>query len=751
VYRDGSAEPGYDDSDFSRVTLPHSVVPLSWGDWDPADWEKVWIYRRRLRCSGLTGCRVFAHFDGIMVNATAVVNGTVAGGHKGGYLPWSVELTDHLVPGDNVLAVIVDSRWLPVPPSGARRGAKSVDYLQPGGIYRDAKLRVLPGIFLADLFARPADVLSASPSLYVRCTVDPALVPPGQATITAELLDGTRTLATASTTFEITEADVAARSAAATVNLTGIEGVTRWSPDCPKLYTVTATLAAQAAGDAAPIAHTASVRTGFREARFEPEGFYLNGERLKIFGLNRHQLFPYTGMAMAARLQRRDAEILKHDLNCNMVRCSHYPPSPHFLDACDELGLMVWEEPPGWQYVGGAAWRDLAERNVHDMITRDRSRPSVIVWATRLNETASYRRFYARTRQLASDLDGSRQTTGAMSSRSTGGWAQDVFGYDDYSSVSGAATLRPPLPGVPYLVSEAVGALAGPPAYRWTDNAAVLAAQALMHAQVHDIARSDTRYAGLLGWAGIDYASLNGGSRVWRAMKTPGVLDTFRIPKPGAALYRTQVSPQVRALVLPVFCWDFGPGSPPSGPGRNAMIATNCDRLEIHVGGQHFATAIPDAKQFASLAYPPVIANLTVDGSSLPDLRVDGYVGGRLAATVRMSADRARDRLALTTDHGAIEADGTDATRVTFLGVDEYGNHRPNVTGDVHLALKGPAVLVGDNPFPFAEYGAAGGAFVRSVSGRTGTATVTARHMLLGDASVRISVIPPAQDRRFAP
>src|SRR5439155_14561010 len=79
----------------------------------------------------------------------------------------------------------------------------------------------------------------------------------------------------------------------------------------------------------------------------------LNGVRV-----GRHQggYLPWsaelTGMAMAARLPRRDAEILKHDLNCNMVRCAHYPPSPHFLNACDELGLMVWEEPPGWQYVG---------------------------------------------------------------------------------------------------------------------------------------------------------------------------------------------------------------------------------------------------------------------------------------------------------------------------------------------------------------------------------------------------------------
>jgi len=751
VYRDGMAEPGYDDGDFGRVTLPHTVVPLSWGDWDPAEWEKVWIYRRRLYCPRLTGNRVFAHFDGIMVNATAIVNGTVAGSHQGGYLPWSVELTRHLKRGDNVLALIVDSRWLPVPPSGARRGARAVDYLQPGGIYRDASLRVLPEIFLSDVFARPADVLSASPNVDVRCTVDASHVPAGPVTISAELLDGAHTVAAASTTLEITAADVASRAAATTVKLTGIAGVTLWSPDTPKLYTVTATLVAQPADGAAPIKHAASVRTGFREARFEPGGFFLNGERLKIFGLNRHQLFPYTGMAMAARLQRRDAEILKQDLNCNMVRCSHYPPSPHFLDACDELGLMVWEEPPGWQYVGGAAWRDLAERDVHDMITRDRSRPSVIVWATRLNETASYPRLYGTTRQLADDLDGSRQTTGAMSRRSTAGWAQDVFGYDDYHSGSGGAALRPPLPGVPYLVSEAVGALAGPPAYRWTDTTAVLTAQALMHAQVHDIARSDTRYAGLLGWAGIDYASLNGGSRVWRSMKTPGVLDTFRIPKPGAAFYRSQVSPRVRPVVLPVFFWDFGPGSPTGGPGSNAMIATNCDRLEIYVGGEHFATAIPETKRFGSLAYPPVIANLTVDGSSRPDLRIDGYVGVRRATTVHMSADRARDRLTLTADHRAIEADGTDATRVTYVAVDAYGNHRLNVTGDVELALTGPAILVGDNPFPFGIYGAAGGAFVRSIPGRTGTVTVTARHARLGDASVRISVIPPAEDRRFAP
>ena len=455
-------------------------------------------------------------------------------------------------------------------------------------------------------------------------------------------------------------------------------------------------------------------------------------------------------MAMAARLQRRDAEILKHDLNCNMVRCAHYPPSPHFLDACDELGLMVWEEPPGWQYVGGAAWQEQAVRDVAGMVTRDRSRPSVIVWATRLNETADYPGLYARTRRIAGELDGSRQTSGAMAHRSAARWDEDVFAYNDYHARRGSARLLPPLPGVPYLISEAVGALSGRSAYRWIDTGAVLATQALLHAQVHNCARSDARYAGLLGWAGFDYASLNGGNRIWRALKTPGVLDTFRVAKPGAAVYRSQVNPRVRPVVLPVFFWDFGASSPPNGPGPRRDDRHQLRPARIYLGGRHFATGTPDRARFGNLAHPPVFTDLTVDGSSRPELRIDGYLGEQRVASVRMSADISRDRLALTADHPAIQADGTDTTRVTFRAVDTYGNQRPHVTGDLSLSLTGPGQLVGDNPFPLGIYGGVGGAFIRSIPGRTGTVTVTASHARLGSSTIRVMTTPVAPSRRLA-
>src|SRR5579875_803191 len=138
-YTSGSESTFYDDSGFAPVTLPHTVTQLSWRDWDPGAWQQVWIYRRDL--------------DGVMADATVVINDKAVATHRGGYLPFSAELTGEVTPGDNLLAVIVDSRCVPVPPVGAGLGPGSIDYLQPGGIYRDVRLRVVPRAFLSDLFA----------------------------------------------------------------------------------------------------------------------------------------------------------------------------------------------------------------------------------------------------------------------------------------------------------------------------------------------------------------------------------------------------------------------------------------------------------------------------------------------------------------------------------------------------------------------------------------------------------------------
>ncbi|HEY6310581.1 MAG TPA: glycoside hydrolase family 2 TIM barrel-domain containing protein [Streptosporangiaceae bacterium] len=730
-YVTGAEQPGYDDGGFENVTLPHTVTSLSWDNWDYASWEDVWIYRKHFAGAAVTGARVLVTFDGVMTNAIVVLNGWTAGAHAGGYLPWTTELTSYMTEGDNVLAVIVDTRWLDVPPDAEPSGPSSMDYLQPGGIYRDVRLQVVPQIYLEDVFARPENVLSSDRDVKVQATVNAAVVPEGNtATITATLLDGTRVLAAARTADQITG------TGTSTVSLTigEIGPVTYWSPENPKLYTVKTTLCYGLPGGQG--GHTVTTAIGFREAVFTEGGFYLNGDRYKIFGLNRHQMFPCLGMAAAARLQRRDAQILKNELNCNMVRCSHYPQSPHFLDACDELGIMVWEEPPGWGHMGDAAFQARLLRDVRDMVVRDRNRPSVVVWGARLNETGNYPVLYAQARRIAYACDGSRQTTGALVFHTMAGWAEDVFSYDDYHMVDGEPELLPPVPGVPYLISESVGALN--PTYRWFDPPSVLANQAFAHALAHDQAQSDIRYAGVLAWAGLDYYAAGRNSRNWNTLRTPGVIDTFRVPKPGTAIYQSQVDPATRAVIVPVFFWDSR--SAPAGPGPDSMFTTNCDRLEIFAGGKHLATATPDRRRFGHLAYPPAFAHLTVDGGTLPDLRVDGYVGTMLAAVLLMSADTSRDRLRLTVDDTTITADGSDTTRVTFRATDAYGNHRPNMTGEVTLSLTGPAALIGQNPFAFGSYGGVGGAFVRSVPGKTGQVTVTARHATLGSASVQVTL-----------
>ncbi|HTU08133.1 MAG TPA: glycoside hydrolase family 2 TIM barrel-domain containing protein, partial [Trebonia sp.] len=339
--------PEYDDSGYTRVTLPHTVTDLSWTGWDYGTWQHTWIYRKHFDGAAVAGGRALLTFDGVMTNASVVLNGHTVATHAGGYLPCAAELTSRLRPGDNVLAVIVNGHWLDVPPDALRGGPPTMDFLQPAGIYRDVWLDVVPEIYLDDVFARPQNVLAADRSVRVTATVQAGVVPKGEAaTVTATLLDGTRTLASARTTLRI--GATGTHTVGLTVDRTG--PVTYWSPDQPTLYTVRTVLSYAGAGSGPGGTHTVSTRIGFREAVFRQDGFYLNGSRQEIFGLNRHQLFPYLGMAAPARLQRRDAEILKNEFNVTMVRCSHYPQSPHFLDACDELGIMVWEEPPGWKY-----------------------------------------------------------------------------------------------------------------------------------------------------------------------------------------------------------------------------------------------------------------------------------------------------------------------------------------------------------------------------------------------------------------
>ncbi|MGH7978708.1 MAG: glycoside hydrolase family 2 protein, partial [Limisphaerales bacterium] len=398
-------QPGYDESGFEKVTLPHCVAKLSWEGWVPDDWAGVWVYRRHFAARDeFKNRRVFLDFDGVMSRAMPVLNGHALPEHLGGYLPFHYEITS-LLGGKNVLGVAIDSRWLSVPPDGYERGPDEIDFFEPGGIVRSVRLRAVPQIFIADVFAKPVKVLDADRRVEVGCSIDAGVLPQKSLRLQADLMDGDRRVATDSKSLDISQTGLIRAS----LTLSDLGDVNLWGPETPQLYDVVVTLYA----DDQPL-HDYRARIGLREARFELDGFFLNGRRLELFGLCRHELLPYRGFAMPPRVMRRDAEILRRDFNCNAVRCSHYPQSPAFLDACDELGLMVWEELPGWHYIGNQAWQDLAVRDVRDMVRRDRNRPSVIIWGVRINESANVPELYKRTTAAAKELDDTRPASGAM-------------------------------------------------------------------------------------------------------------------------------------------------------------------------------------------------------------------------------------------------------------------------------------------------------------------------------------------------
>ena len=706
----GGTSPRFNDSGFARVTIPHTNKLLPWHGFDDKEYQFVSLYRRHFRMpAGLTGRRVFVDFGGVMTAATVTLNGQKLGEYRGGYTPFSYELTSHVNwRGDNVLAVEVDSTERnDIPPFGG-----DIDYLTFGGIYRDVALRVVPKTFIENVFAKPVNVLSDNRSVNVRCYLDGKDAGTGPRKLSAELRDGSRVISTQSV-------NVSSAASHHDIVLTNLGAIELWGVDHPKLYQVRVSLF-----DGDNLTDEYETRIGFREARFTPDGFFLNGKHLKLRGLNRHQTYPFVGQAMPARVQRRDAWILRRDFKCNTVRTSHYPQSPHFLDACDELGLLVFEEIPGWQHIGDQGWKDLSVQYVEAMIKRDWNHPSIILWGVRVNESRDDHDFYTRTNQLARALDDSRQT-GGVRYRYDSEQLEDVYTMNDFQ-----IPLRPPNRPL-YFNTEFIGHMY--PTKR-NDNIERITEHTMRHARVHNQLASDARYAGGLGWCAFDYnthANFCSSDRICYH----GVADIFRIPKPAAGFYRSQCDPKEEIVLEPAFDWSRGDRDESFNV---AMVCSNCERLKIYIGNRLVADVEPDRKTFAHLRYPPFVANIRA-GVNGPwgDLKIEGYLGGKLVITRMMSGRGADRQLLVEPDDLELFGDGIDATRVVLRVTDEYGNVRPLANAAITLSIEGPGEIVGENPFSL--FGGVGAVWVRTKEA-AGIIRLTAVHQKLGSKTIQLRV-----------
>ena len=697
----------FNDRTFKRVNIPHTNKMLPMNGFDEKEYMFVSVYRKHFRLpASLKDRRVFVDFDGVMTAAKVFINGKSLGEYRGGYTPFSFELTNDIHwAGDNVLAVEVDStERKDIPPFG-----NLVDYLTFGGIYRDVQLRIVSDTFIENVFAKPLNVLSKDRTVNIRVYFNKKSEPKG--TLYVELRDGSQVVASIRNDYFGKESQ--------DVLLQYLAQVELWSIDKPKLYDLQVKLMS---GDNM-IDHYRT-RIGLREAKFTPNGFYLNGKHLKLRGLDRHQTFPFVGQAMPARVQKRDAWILRKELKCNIVRTSHYPQSPHFLDACDEYGLLVFEEIPGWQHIGDKDWQDMSVQYVDTMIRRDWNHPSIILWGVRINESGDNHDFYTRTNKLAHELDDSRPT-GGVRYRYDSEFLEDVFTMNDFGF-----PLRPPNHPL-YLNTEFSGHMF--PTKRY-DNVERVREHMHRHARVHDQLASDNRYAGGLGWCAFDYNThdyFGSGDRICYH----GVSDIFRIPKPAAGFYKSQCDPSEEIVLEPAFDWARGDESQSF---TNAVVCSNCEKLKYYVGDRMIAEVEPDRKTYPNLKYAPFNADLrSAIGRKWEDLRIEGYIGGKKVIERRMSSKGVDQQFIVTPDDKELIANGIDMTRVVFRVADEFGNTRPFAQAAIQFVVQN-GDIIGDNPF--ALVGGAGAIWIRSKE-TAGTIRLTAKHPRLGTKTVAIRAV----------
>ncbi len=345
------------------------------------------------------------------------------------------------------------------------------------------------------------------------------------------------------------------------------------------------------------------VTTGFRRVEFKEDGFYLNGTKRKLLGLNRHQSYPYVGYAMPESMQRLDADILKNELGVNAVRTSHYPQSHYFLDRCDEIGLLVFTEMPGWQHIGDAAWKEQAVENVRDMVRQYRNHASIILWGVRINESADDDEFYRRTNEAAHEMDPSRPTGGVRAHKKSS-FLEDVYTYNDFlhdGRTRGCEKKADVTPDTkkPYLISEYNGHMYPTKAFDWEEHRVE---HAMRHARVLDAVAGEPDIAGSFGWCMFDYNThrdFGSGDRVCYH----GVMDMFRNPKLAASVYKCQQENEpVLALSSTM---DIG-----EHPGCNrgeTYIFTNADSVRMYKNDRFIKEYKKEDSPYKNLAHGPIV------------------------------------------------------------------------------------------------------------------------------------------------
>lgn len=738
-------DAGFDEA--VSVRLPHTAKEIPYNYINCRDYQMVCGYRKIFTAPGdWQGKKLILRFDGAAHEATVFCNGERVGYHACGYTAFCVDITDLVqLGGENVIDVRLDTREsLNIPPFGF-----VIDYLCYGGLYREVTLEVKEPEYIKEVLIENTGLREIRVRIASEC-----------GSLVTDIVDNSGAVISSAVgkAFEL-----------------NVPEAELWSVDSPALYT--ARVRAMRDGECVD---EKRLRFGFRTVIFKSDGFYLNGERLKIRGLNRHQSYAYVGYAMPRSVQELDAEILKNELGVNAVRTSHYPQSQHFISRCDELGLLVFTEIPGWQHIGDEDWKRQAVKNTDEMVRQYMHHPSIMLWGVRINESQDCDELYRRTNAVAHTLDSGRQTSGVRYIEKSR-LLEDVYAYNDFSHCGDNAGLKPKKSVTAkkhngYLVSECNGHMFPTKAF---DDERHRLDHALRHAKVLDAMYADDDISGIFPWCMFDYNThqdFGSGDGICYH----GVMDMFRNPKLASAVYASQSEDKPCCVVSS----SMDIGEHPAGDIGRVYVFTNADCVRLFKDGVFVREFAPSREEYPALPHPPVIIDdfigellITQEGfdektaaavkecllavakfgpSSLPPKilakfarlmllkgfkfsdgvelygkyignwggeatkwRFDAVKGGKLICSVTCSPGQ-RVHLEVSTSKTQLcEGDTYDAAAVRIRAVDEHGNLAPYWQEPVILKCSGPIMLIG--PEIISLKGGSGGCYVKTC-GSSGSA-----------------------------
>ncbi|MEO3693063.1 beta-galactosidase GalA [Roseateles paludis] len=689
-YGDGPAARDFDDRTWRRLHLPHDwAVELpfdSRGDTNhgskaigrPFPENSVGWYRREIDIPAADqGRRIALELDGVFRDSVVWVNGHYIGREHSGYASVRYDITDYLHYGQkNVVAVRVDAT-----------GMEGWWY-EGAGIYRHVWLSKTAPLHVGHWgsFVR-ADIsgLQGNQATSARLTIATTVVNDGKTptryTLVHEVLDPAGRRVARQT---LPAATLAAASQSEANSRIELKAPQLWSLATPQLYTLVTEVR-----QGSEVVDRYTTPFGIRSIRFDADqGFFLNGQHLKLQGTNNHQDHAGVGVALPDSLIEWRLQRLK-TMGVNAIRSAHHPATPELLDACDRLGLLVIDE----HRVMGTTPE--LRHELERMVRRDRNHPSVILWSVGNEEWAIENnelgtRLAREMQTIVRRLDPTRGLTLAASSsgQPEGTYVgSEILGFN-YKAQHDIDAMHKRFPQRPVVVTEeglthaTRGIYAADPA-RVFSSAYDQPSGGASTASVEQTWRYNIErpfIAGAFYWTGFDYRGETA-PYGWPAISSQfGMLDTTGVFKDSGHYLRAAWTQASMVHVLPHWTWPGREGQP-----IDVRVYTNTDEVELLLNGQSLGRK--------------AIARYTHGQWTVPyapgELVARGYQGGKLTATQTVATAGAPAAIAVTTTRQSLSADGQDVAVLELTVHDAQGRLVPGADNLLQFQASGPLRLLG--------------------------------------------------------